>query len=80
MIIGLNNKDNELNVNPIKTKQLTNVRASGKDDSILLTPPIQITLEKAIEQIGNDDLIEITPKVIRLRKKTLLQNMRKRAS
>jgi GTP-binding protein len=80
MIIGLNNKDNELNVNPIKTKQLTNVRASGKDDSILLTSPIQITLEKAIEQIGNDDLIEITPKVIRLRKKTLLQNMRKRAS
>ena len=80
MIIGLNNKDNELNVNPIKTKQLTNVRASGKDDSILLTPPVQITLEKAIEQIGNDDLIEITPKVIRLRKKTLLQNMRKRAS
>ena len=80
MIIGLNNKDNELNVNPIKTKQLSNVRASGKDDSILLTPPIQITLEKAIEQIGNDDLIEITPKVIRLRKKTLLQNMRKRAS
>ena len=80
MIIGLNNKDNELNVNPIKTKQLTNIRASGKDDSILLTPPVQITLEKAIEQIGNDDLIEITPKVIRLRKKTLLQNMRKRAS
>ena len=80
MIIGLNNKDNELNVNPIKTKQLTNVRASGKDDSILLTPPVQITLEKAIEQIGNDDLIEITPKVIRLRKENSFTKHEKRAS
>ena len=67
-------------MNPIKGKQLTNVRASGKDEAVALTPPIQLTLESAIEFIADDELVEITPHSIRLRKRLLLEHERKRAS
>jgi GTP-binding protein len=80
MIIGIHSRDNDLVVNPIKTKQLTNIRASGKDEAILLTPPIQLTLEYAVEFIGDDELAEITPKSIRLRKRFLKEHERKRES
>ncbi|MES2208413.1 MAG: translational GTPase TypA [Pseudomonadota bacterium] len=80
MVIGIHSRDNDLVVNPIKTKQLTNVRSSGKDDAIQLTPPIQLTLEYAVEFISDDELVEITPKSIRLRKRFLTENERKRAS
>jgi GTP-binding protein len=80
MIIGIHSRDNDLVVNPIKGKQLTNVRASGKDDAILLTPPIQLTLEYAVEFIADDELCEVTPKSIRIRKRHLKEHERKRAS
>ncbi|HAF56443.1 MAG TPA: translational GTPase TypA, partial [Thauera sp.] len=80
MIIGVHSRDNDLVVNPIKGKQLTNVRASGKDEAINLTPPIQLTLESAIEFIADDELVEITPKSIRLRKRFLQEHERKRAA
>jgi GTP-binding protein len=79
MIIGIHSRDNDLVVNPIKTKQLTNIRASGKDEAILLVPPIGLTLEYAVEFISDDELAEITPKSIRLRKRFLKENERKRA-
>jgi GTP-binding protein len=79
MIIGIHSRDNDLVVNPIRTKQLTNFRAAGKDDAILLTPPIALTLEYAVEFIGDDELAEITPKSIRLRKRLLKEHERKRA-
>jgi GTP-binding protein len=79
-IIGLHSRDNDLVVNPLKGKQLTNVRASGKDDSIVLEPPIRLTLESAIELIDDDELVEITPKSIRIRKKLLKEHERKTAS
>ncbi|HNT63141.1 MAG TPA: translational GTPase TypA, partial [Candidatus Desulfobacillus denitrificans] len=79
MIIGINSRDNDLVVNPVKTKQLTNVRASGKDEAIMLVPPIQITLESAVEFIADDELVEITPKSIRLRKRHLKEHERRRA-
>jgi GTP-binding protein len=79
MIIGIHSRDNDLVVNPIKTKQLTNIRAAGKDEAIDLTPPIQLTLEYAVEFIGDDELAEITPKSIRLRKRFLKEHERKRA-
>jgi GTP-binding protein len=79
MIIGIHSRDNDLVVNPIKTKQLTNIRASGKDEAIDLTPPIQLTLEYAVEFIGDDELVEITPKSIRLRKRHLKEHERRRA-
>ena len=63
MIIGIHSRENDLVVNPIKTKKLTNVRASGKDDAILLTPPIELTLEYAVEFIADDELVEVTPQV-----------------
>jgi GTP-binding protein len=78
MIIGIHTRDNDLVVNPIKTKQLTNIRASGKDEAILLTPPIGLTLEYAVEFISDDELVEITPKSIRLRKRFLKEHERKR--
>ena len=78
MIIGVNSRDNDLVVNPVKTKQLTNVRASGKDDAINLIPPIQLTLEKAISFIADDEWVEITPKTVRLRKSLLKEHERKR--
>jgi GTP-binding protein len=79
MIIGINNRDNDLVVNPVKTKQLTNVRSSGKDEAIVLVPPIQVTLESAVEFIADDELVEITPKSIRLRKRYLKEHDRRRA-
>jgi len=78
MVIGINSRDNDLVVNPVKTKQLTNVRAAGKDEAIMLTPPIRHTLESAIEFIAEDELVEITPKAIRIRKRMLLEHERKR--
>jgi len=79
-IIGLHSRDNDLTVNPLKGKQLTNIRASGKDDSIILEPPIKLTLESAIEMINDDELVEITPQGIRIRKKLLKEHERKQAS
>ncbi|MDC0535952.1 translational GTPase TypA, partial [Francisellaceae bacterium] len=73
-------KDNDLTVNIVKGKQLTNMRASGKDDAIILTPPIRLTLENALDFIEDDELVEVTPKSIRLRKKHLKEHERKRAS
>jgi GTP-binding protein len=80
MIIGIHSRENDLVVNPIKGKKLTNVRASGKDDAILLTPPIELTLEYAVEFIADDELVEVTPKSIRIRKRYLTENERKRMS
>ena len=80
IVIGIHSRDNDLVVNPIKGKQLTNIRASGTDEAVRLTPPIQVTLESAIEFIADDELVEITPKAIRIRKKLLLEHERKRAS
>jgi GTP-binding protein len=79
MIIGIHSRDNDLVVNPIKGKQLTNVRASGTDEAVRLVPPIQITLEYAVEFIDDDELVEVTPKSIRLRKRHLKEHERKRA-
>jgi GTP-binding protein len=80
MVIGIHSRDNDLVVNPIKTKQLTNIRAAGKDEAILLTPPITLTLEYAVEFIADDELLEITPKSIRIRKRHLVAHERKKAS
>ncbi|MFA7504042.1 MAG: translational GTPase TypA [Burkholderiaceae bacterium] len=80
MVIGIHSRDNDLVVNPIREKKLTNVRASGKDDHIMLTPPIELTLERAVEFIADDELVEVTPKSIRLRKRLLKEHERKRAS
>jgi len=79
MIVGIHSRDNDLVVNPIRTKQLTNIRASGKDEAIDLTPPIGLTLEYAVEFIADDELVEITPKSIRLRKRFLQEHERRRA-
>jgi GTP-binding protein len=80
MIIGIHSRDNDLVVNPIKGKQLTNVRSSGTDEAVRLTTPIKMTLESAVEFIDDDELVEITPKSIRIRKRFLLEHERKRAS
>lgn len=80
IIIGIHSRDNDLIVNPIKGKKLTNVRASGTDEAVRLTPPIKLTLESAIEFIDDDELVEITPQNIRLRKRHLNENDRKRAN
>jgi len=80
MIIGIHSRDNDLVVNPTKAKQLTNIRAAGSDENILLTPPIKLSLEQALEFIDDDELVEVTPKSIRLRKKLLLEHERKKAS
>lgn len=79
-LIGIHSRDNDLTVNPLKAKQLTNMRASGTDEALTLTPPIRMTLEQAIEFIDDDELVEVTPKSIRLRKKHLTENDRKRFS
>ena len=79
MIIGIHSRDNDLIVNPIKGKQLTNVRASGTDEAVRLTPPVRLTLESAVEFIDDDELVEITPLSIRVRKRFLTENERKRA-
>jgi len=80
MLVGIHTRSNDLVVNPLKAKQLTNVRASGTDEAILLTPPIRMTLEQALEFIDDDELVEVTPDSIRLRKKMLLEIERKRAA
>lgn len=80
MIVGIHNRDNDLVVNPIRSKAHTNVRASGTDEAIRLTPPVQLTLEYAVEFINDDELVEVTPKSIRLRKRHLLEHERKRAA
>jgi GTP-binding protein len=80
MIVGIHSRDNDLVVNPIREKKLTNVRASGKDEHIDLVPPIKLTLEYAVEFISDDELVEVTPQTIRLRKRFLKETDRKRAS
>ncbi len=80
MIVGEHTRGNDLEINVLKAKQLTNMRASGKDDAVLLTPPIRMTLEKALSYITDDELVEVTPKSIRLRKAILDVHERKRAS
>jgi GTP-binding protein len=80
MIIGIHSRDNDLVVNVTKTKQLTNIRAAGSDENIILTPPIQFSLEQALEFIADDELVEVTPSHIRLRKKFLKEQDRKRSA
>jgi len=80
MIIGEHAKGNDIEVNPIKGKQLTNIRASGKDDAVALTTPIEMNLDKAISYIDDDELVEVTPKSVRLRKRYLDPHERKRQS
>ena len=80
MIVGIHSRDNDLVVNPVRAKQLTNFRVSGKEDAIKITPPIELTLEYAVEFIEDDELVEITPKSIRLRKRHLTEHERRRAS
>jgi GTP-binding protein len=80
MVIGIHARDNDLVVNPIKGKQLTNIRAAGKDEAVALTPPIALTLEYAVEFIADDELVEVTPKSIRIRKRHLKEHERKRAA
>ncbi len=80
MIVGIHSRTNDLVVNPLKGKQLTNVRASGTDENIVLTPPIRYDLEQALEFINDDEMVEVTPKSIRIRKQMLTENERKRAS
>jgi len=79
-LVGVHAKDNDLTVNALRAKQLTNIRAAGKDDALTLTPPVRLSLEQALEFIDDDELVEVTPKQIRLRKKHLTENDRKRAS
>jgi GTP-binding protein len=78
-VIGLHSRGNDLTVNPTKAKQLTNIRASGSDENILLTPPVRHSLEQALEFIEDDELVEVTPESIRLRKKLLKEHERRRA-
>ena len=79
MIVGAHSRGRDLVVNPLKGKQLTNIRTTSKDEAVRLTPPIRMTLEKALAYIEDDELVEVTPKSIRLRKKHLDPNERKRA-
>jgi GTP-binding protein len=78
MIIGIHSRDNDLEVNVLKGKKLTNIRAAGKDEAVKLTPPVRMTLERALAWIQDDELVEVTPKSIRLRKLYLDPNDRKR--
>ncbi len=80
MIVGAHSRSNDLPVNPTKAKQLTNIRAAGSDENILLTPPLIFSLEQALEFIDDDELVEVTPESIRLRKKLLKEAERRRAS
>jgi GTP-binding protein len=79
MIVGEHTRDNDLIVNVLKGKKLTNIRTTSKDEAVRLTPPIRMTLEKALAYIEDDELVEVTPKSIRLRKKLLDENDRKKA-
>jgi GTP-binding protein len=78
MIIGEHSRQNDLDVNPLKAKQLTNIRAAGKDDTVLLTPPMRLTLEQALAYIADDELVEVTPQSVRLRKRNLDATERRR--
>jgi GTP-binding protein len=78
-IVGIHSRDNDLVVNPLKAKQLTNIRAAGSDENILLTPPVKFSLEQALEFIEDDELVEVTPEAIRIRKRYLKEHERKRA-
>ena len=80
MVIGIHSRANDLVVNPMKAKQLTNIRAAGSDENVILTPPMRLTLEQALEIIDDDELVEVTPGSIRVRKKLLKEHERKRAS
>ena len=80
MLVGIHSRANDLVVNPTKAKQLTNIRAAGTDENLVLTPIQKMTLEQALEFIGEDELVEVTPQSIRLRKKHLTENERKRAA
>ncbi|MFT6462695.1 MAG: GTP-binding protein, partial [Maricaulis maris] len=80
MIIGVNSRDDDMIVNPTKGKKLTNMRASGTDENIVLTTPIKLTLEYALEFINDDELVEVTPQTIRIRKTFLKEHERKKAS
>ena len=79
MIIGIHSRENDLVVNPIKGKQLTNIRTSSTDEAVRLVPAVQVTLESAIEFITDDELVELTPKSIRIRKRYLTEIERKRS-
>jgi GTP-binding protein len=79
-LVGIHAKDNDLTVNALRAKQMTNIRAAGKDENVQLTPAIRMSLEQALEFIEDDELVEVTPKAIRLRKKHLTESDRKRAS
>jgi len=78
-IIGIHSRENDLTVNPLKGKKLTNIRTQSKDENVVLTPPIRMSLEQAMEFIDEDELVEVTPKAIRLRKRRLTENLRKQA-
>ena len=80
MVIGIHSRANDLVVNPLRAKQLTNIRAAGSDENIILTPPVRFTLEQALEFIDDDELVEVTPKAIRIRKSLLKEHERKKAS
>ena len=79
MVVGVHNRNNDLTVNPMKEKKLTNIRAAGSDENIILAAPIQLTLEQALEFIDDDELVEVTPTAIRVRKALLKEVERKRA-
>ncbi len=79
MILGEHSRENDLDINPVKEKKLTNIRAAGKDEALLLVPPRKMTLEQAIAYVEDDELVEVTPSAVRLRKKHLDPNARKRA-
>ncbi|MEQ8660994.1 MAG: translational GTPase TypA, partial [Gammaproteobacteria bacterium] len=78
MIVGIHSRENDLVVNAMKAKQLTNIRAAGSDENILLTPPVRFDLEQALEFIDDDELVEVTPEAVRLRKRELKEVDRKR--
>ena len=80
MVIGIHSRDNDLTVNPLKGKQLTNIRAAGTDENLILTPALRYSLEQALEFIDDDELVEVTPEAIRIRKKFLKEHERKRES
>ena len=79
MVVGIHSRANDLVVNPLKAKQLTNIRAAGTDENLVLTKPVKMTLEQALEFIDDDELVEVTPEAIRIRKVHLTENARKRA-
>ena len=79
MVVGIHSRSNDLTVNPLKEKKLTNIRAAGSDENILLTPPVEFSLEQTLAFINDDELVEVTPRSIRVRKKWLRENERRRA-